>query len=249
MWFVTRPRSATREPPPLKPKAGLSGPPVSFHNVAWVHDNISFDIELLKWQDSQSEGENDRGGDRVSLLILVCVILLPVLPAFLLFKALPSTAMVSGPLQGFTVNLGGAFAGYFAVVVLVIASHNILFPRPQPYQVWELSGTVTDENGNPIQPLAATDVVFDPPLYQPDLGGAFSVTFPTIPAPGGGTTYPKLFISHSEYKPLPIDLDPKVVSIDGVSGMERDKAAHKITIKRISLQKLPPLISAQESHP
>ncbi|MGH9546987.1 MAG: hypothetical protein ACRD23_17420 [Terriglobales bacterium] len=203
---------------------------------------------LLTWHDLQPEGETDRAEAIVSILILVCVILLPILPAFLLFKILPSTAIVSGPLQGFTVNLSGAFAGYFAVVVLVIASHNILFPRPQTYQVWELSGTVTDESGNPIQPLAATDVVFDPPIYQPDLGGVFSVKFPTIPAPGGGTTYPKLFISHNEYEPVPIDLDPKLGSMDGVTGMERDNAAHKIRIKRISLKKMPQLAAAGD-HP
>ena len=37
----------------------------------------------------------------------------PIVPAYLLFKALPSTAIVTGLLHGFKIDLGGAFAGYF----------------------------------------------------------------------------------------------------------------------------------------
>ena len=51
-----------------------------------VHFNISFDRGLLAWQDLQVEGETDRAEAIVSLLILVRVILLPILPAFLLFN-------------------------------------------------------------------------------------------------------------------------------------------------------------------
>ena len=176
----------------------------------------------------------------MSLLIVVLVILLPILPAFLLFRALPSKAMVSGPLQGFKVNLGGAFAGYFAVVVLLIASHTILFPPPPIYQVWELSGTITDENGNPIQPLGATDVAFDPPIFQPDLGGVFTVRFATTLDAAGKMTFPKIFISHDKYNSRPIDLNG-AGSAGTVPGTIVDKAAHKITIKQIPLSLLPPL--------
>jgi hypothetical protein len=66
---------------------------------------------------------------------LTIIILLPVIPAFLLFKALPSSdADLSGPLKGFTIKLKGAFAGYFATVLLILATHSVWNPPPA-YQV------------------------------------------------------------------------------------------------------------------
>ncbi|MER9489621.1 hypothetical protein [Mesorhizobium sp. M0563] len=52
------------------------------------------------------------------LVVLAAIILLPLIPALLIYILLPSNAHVSGPLEGFSVNLTGAFAGYFALVIL-----------------------------------------------------------------------------------------------------------------------------------
>jgi uncharacterized membrane protein len=53
------------------------------------------------------------------LVLLSAVVLLPLIPAFLLFKLLPSRAVVKGPLAGMNVSLGGAFGGYVALAVFV----------------------------------------------------------------------------------------------------------------------------------
>jgi hypothetical protein len=175
------------------------------------------------------------------LMILATVILLPILPAYLLFKALPSTAIVSGPLQGLNINLGGAFAGYFAVVLLVVASHNILFPAPTPpYQVWEVTGQVTDEKtGNPIEPLSATDVVLVPPPLEPNVAGTFKLKFYSWLGPSGEIEFPRLAVGHAKYDSYNIDLNP-----GASNGLVVTRNGHTIGINKIPLR-----LTSQEYQP
>jgi hypothetical protein len=181
----------------------------------------------------------------VSLIILVSVVLLPIVPAYLLFKALPSSAIVSGPLQGLNINLGGAFAGYFAVVVLVISTHNIVFPPPPPplppaYQVWEISGQVTDQDGNAIEPLDIKDIALSPPIFQSSPGGNFTLTFATMPAPGGGMKYPILTVSHPNFQVMTIPLEPSALKeLATTLKVDRDDATREIKIRQISLRSIP----------
>ena len=57
--------------------------------------------------------------------MLAAVLLLPLIPAFLLYKFLPSRTSVSGPFKGLNLKLTGAFGGYF---LLVLTSIGIFFP-------------------------------------------------------------------------------------------------------------------------
>jgi hypothetical protein len=59
------------------------------------------------------------------LYVLAAVLLLPLIPAFLLYKFLPSKTNVSGPFKGLNLKLTGAFGGYF---LLVLTSIGIFFP-------------------------------------------------------------------------------------------------------------------------
>lgn len=83
----------------------------------------------------------------VKLIWIFTAILLPLIPAILLFKLLPlSSADVSGPFHGFQIKLGGAVGAYF-ILVLVIS----FGPRPTPpYEVFTVKGQVQDENGEPM---------------------------------------------------------------------------------------------------
>jgi hypothetical protein len=84
--------------------------------------------------------------------LLVLMVVLPLLPAFLLFKYLPSSsASLTGPLQHFTVNLGGAIAGYaFILLVLLYAFRSVL---PGNFKEWNVKGKVflNDQAGAPGQ--------------------------------------------------------------------------------------------------
>ena len=61
------------------------------------------------------------------LFYLAIVLLIPLLPAFILYKFLPSKTMVNGPFKGLNLNLTGAFGGYFLLVLISIAfTHFVL---------------------------------------------------------------------------------------------------------------------------
>jgi hypothetical protein len=57
--------------------------------------------------------------------LLAAILLLPLIPAFLLYKFLPSKTNVSGPFKGLNLKLTGAFGGYF---LLVLTAVGVFFP-------------------------------------------------------------------------------------------------------------------------
>src|ERR1019366_3320457 len=52
------------------------------------------------------------------MVIYLVWILTPVVPAYAMFKWLPSDASATGPFGGLKWKLGGAFAGYFLIVLI-----------------------------------------------------------------------------------------------------------------------------------
>jgi hypothetical protein len=70
-----------------------------------------------------------------NLIILSALVLLPLIPAFLLFKMLPSKAVVKGPLAGLNVDLGGAFGGYVALTVFLATFYTTKMTAPETWTV------------------------------------------------------------------------------------------------------------------
>lgn len=52
------------------------------------------------------------------IITLSTILLIPLIPAFILYKFLPSKTVVTGPFKGLNVNLTGAFSGYFLLVIV-----------------------------------------------------------------------------------------------------------------------------------
>ncbi len=145
---------------------------------------------------------------------LFCVILLPILPAFILFKALPSTGAVDGKLQGMEIKLGGAFAGYFAVVLLIIANQKTLIPLQ--YKQWTVTGQVVNANGPLNLPLGCENVSVDPaPLTTPvPPPGSFSLTYYSNSTATEGIS-PILSIAPDGYQSVCYSLDPTLTPVQG----------------------------------
>ena len=57
----------------------------------------------------------------LSIIYLLAGFLIPLIPAYILYKTLPAQTSVSGPFKGLTINLSGAFAGYFLLVLIAFA--------------------------------------------------------------------------------------------------------------------------------
>jgi hypothetical protein len=184
----------------------------------------------------------DREGKRALLnllnipfVVLAGVILLPLIPAVMLFKLLPSTAVVSGPLQGLRIDLGGAFAAYFALVVLILSTKNSVWDPVPTYQVWTVTGTVTDNNGTPVAPLAVGDISLLPPSLT-ESNSWFTIDIPVRPGQGGTPDYPTLAIAHAGYQPAEITLNP---SAGAQAGVNFDSTTHQVQINGLRLQPLP----------
>jgi hypothetical protein len=56
-----------------------------------------------------------------SFIYLLMGFLIPLIPAYILYKTLPAETSVSGPFQGLKINLSGAFGGYFLLVLIAFA--------------------------------------------------------------------------------------------------------------------------------
>lgn len=177
----------------------------------------------------------------MNLLTLSLVILLPVVPAYLLFKILPSSAQVTGPFQGLTLKLGGAFAGYFAVLLLIILNLSNLLPPPV-YQVWQVEGNVTDDKQSALERLDETNFHLSPPHFTDKGGGSFTLTFTTSSTPAGnGIDFPTLTVAHDQFKPLAIPLDPAELAQRNDLGMKPtdiDSNHRRIILRHIALQPL-----------
>jgi hypothetical protein len=82
------------------------------------------------------------------------------------------------------IKLSGAFAGYFALVLLITYDlpkiSAVVSPSPSHLgQVWEVEGQVVDQQGNAIQPLSAADIKFEPDILVLSKNGWFKATFAT----------------------------------------------------------------------
>ena len=55
------------------------------------------------------------------ILFLGVIVILPIIPAFILFKWLPpKKTFASGPFKGLNLKLTGSFAGYFVVLLFIL---------------------------------------------------------------------------------------------------------------------------------
>jgi phosphotransferase system glucose/maltose/N-acetylglucosamine-specific IIC component len=172
---------------------------------------------------------------------LCMIILLPLVPAYLLFRALPSNANVSGPMQGLQIKLGGAFAGYFALLILIFGTHNIWNP-PQAFQVWKVQGKIMDQSGAGLRPLDVRNFKLFPESFATPADGEFLLSFTTQLDQGGKVQFPELTIDYPEYKQVSIHLNPSepdfpkdLADVDG----------HVIRLKPIKVERLQPYPYAQ----
>jgi hypothetical protein len=109
-------------------------------------------------------------------LVLTLTILLPLVPAYVLYRNLPGKAIVSGPLKGFNIKLSGAFGGYFALVVLVLSTLHLWNPVTQ--EEWTVTGKVQYEQGDTATLQKGTVIYLQPPpVADENPDGTFALVF------------------------------------------------------------------------
>ena len=112
----------------------------------------------------------------IMLGILAVWVLLPLIPAILMFRLVPGNAItLTGPLANLTLNASGAIAAYFAV--LVATTFFVLDIKqkasPVPRQYWTVIGKIEleDANGKPERfqrHVGKIKVITNPEVYEID---------------------------------------------------------------------------------
>lgn len=107
----------------------------------------------------------------ITLLMSVCI---PLVPAVIIYRLFPDTKVgLSGPLQGLTVNAGGAFAAYIITLIVVFPLINKMYDTvggfAKPY--WTITAPIVlfDVDGNKINKPSQEipiEVMFVPKIHN-----------------------------------------------------------------------------------
>ena len=175
------------------------------------------------------------------MLLFAALLLLPVIPAYLLFATLPGHAAVRGPLKGFKINLSGAFAGYFAILLLLLAFPSVWKPGPASgIRRWVVRGRIVNPDGSPVQPLDPKNVTLSPPTLEVGSDGNFTVSFAATPTEDGeGVVFPDLVVAADGCKPQTIHLGPNYWTGLAAEVRQERERTHVIRLDDIKLDGLP----------
>lgn len=178
----------------------------------------------------------------IPLMYVFAVLFLPLGPAYLLYKLLPSDTSVRGPFRGLSVNLKGAFGGYF---LLVLVATGFVLPALSPskasYEVWQIEGRVsaansTDEKEGGSASLAGLSISISPPTFEVGSDGAFSATVVVLPGHvEGERKFPSLVFNRPGFEAVTIPLSAAMTP-----DLEVDPGIKRVTLKRaVGLKRLP----------
>jgi hypothetical protein len=196
-----------------------------------------------------------------TLLYIAAAVLLPLIPAYILYKMLPAKANVRGPFKGLNIQLTGAFGGYFLLVLVVFAFVYSRPPRPvvvncppadpYKYEVYKVEGRINVEQQKDIGSITLS---LQPPERSVLPNGAFEFDIPVKPGQTGEATFPSLVIGHPEYETETLDLRENPPATFGQQyQIAYDKAARKIVVKDpVILKKkdtAPPYSPTQKAQP
>ena len=130
------------------------------------------------------------------LMRVFVAVLVPMIPAFILYKYLPSQAGVEGTyLYGLKINLAGAFAGYFVIMLSVFGwfqMHPVQTPPDKAAvpdtELWTVKGSIKMPAG-----AAKSDVrlsIF--PGFRINQQGQFTIEVPVRRLRDGSLDFPSL---------------------------------------------------------
>jgi hypothetical protein len=136
-------------------------------------------------------------------LVTGTVVLLPLVPAYILFKFLPSEAGADGPYSGLSLKLKGAFAAYFVVLLAVMSFFHTL-PSDQ-VEVWTVKGKIAAPGVDNVSDLRISIIPDQSQQKTPDL--AFKIRLVVPRDSQGKPDFPNIVIEHPMFNPQTIHLD------------------------------------------
>jgi hypothetical protein len=171
---------------------------------------------------------------RIDFQYMLLVLLLPLIPAFVLFRFLPSSANVEGPFKGLTIKLGGAFAGYFVTVLLSWQVAKSLI-EPMWSQNWNVVGQIAFDGAPPNHPTPTQAVVLvKPPTAEIEDSGALQMMVPIPMVHDGAIDIQRLVVAVEGYETVNVPLDPDNKHLGAYGGQDYqvtfDEKSHRILI-------------------
>ena len=109
-------------------------------------------------------------------LVLAAILLTPVIPAFIIYKFLPaSDTDVSGPYQGLSLKLKGAFAGYFLLVIVGLVLQYAIMGNKQEKWIETLTREAKEKDTT-ITQLKAQLMASANPVIDWKIKGSFWIS-------------------------------------------------------------------------
>jgi len=131
---------------------------------------------------------------------LAFLLLVPIVPAFILFGALPSRAAVKGPFKGWRTDFGGAFAGYIFILVFVTYTFGPAM-RERPYREWTLKGSIAFSPEDASAKASSITCYIRPPQLQVDEGSnTFTFDIPVRDGDKNEPLFPRVVFQLPGYK-------------------------------------------------
>jgi len=128
------------------------------------------------------------------------ITLLPLIPAYVLFAALKSQARVTGPFSGLKIQLGGAFAAYFIVLIVVSQGVGAEIERFH-YHTWKVTGEVKFVAGGTKPEYAQIVSYMRPPELPVRSDGTFEFDVPVKEFANGQLEWPQLSMEVPGFEP------------------------------------------------
>lgn len=186
-------------------------------------------------------------GVAYSFLLYVLYVLVPIIPAAVIFRMFPDTKVaVSGPLQNFTFKATGAFGAYIVTVVLGYTLIQNVERQIELAQdaTWSVAVPIrfVDHNSKPVSQGAAIEFLnFDPQFKLYRLGDDY--IYVTVPRNKAGE-WPILSFGVTGFDSGKLDLQ-KLVDTKNPKIIELDQFNRKIILKdTITLTALDPHFSS-----
>jgi len=180
---------------------------------------------------------------RVDFEYMLLVLLLPLIPAFVLFRFLPSSANVEGPFKGLTIKLGGAFAGYFLTVLFSWHIAKTLL-EPMWSDNWNVVAHIAFDGAPANHPPPTQAIVLvKPPTAEIEDSGFLQMSVPIPLLHTGAIDIQRLVVAVDGYETVNVPLDPDNLHLGAYGGQDYkvtfDEAHHQILIgKPIVLTKV-----------
>ena len=144
----------------------------------------------------------------VDYVYTLLILLIPIIPAFILFRFLPGSANVQGPFRGLDIKLGGAFAGYIVAVILSWWIVSSLL-APTWSDNWNVVAHLkfAGQGGNQPSPTEAL-ILVHPPTPEIDSNGLIQLTVAIPRVCKNSYELQRLIVAQDGYETVAIPLDP-----------------------------------------